>query len=275
MGKRILFIATGGTIASRKGEAGLHPALAAQDLLAALPDKLPPDVQVVCRQLYKIDSTDIEPQHWQKLAKEIFTAYDDFTGFVVAHGTDTMAYTASALTFMLENLGKAVILTGSQLPVEESGSDAGENLMTAFLAAASGQPGVYIAFDGRLIEGCAARKVYRARRGAFLSVNRQAAGYRAKAVVCWTKSRKTNAGTLMLRTELDTAVAMLYLMPGSPVEILRLLADKGCHGIIIAGYGAGGVPAAYLADLAYAVKKGCVVVCTTQCLYDGADLSVY
>ena len=146
MRKKICFIATGGTIASSNQGNGFMPSMAAESLISAVP-QLAAMCDIDFLQLLQLDSSNLVPQHWQKMAMAVISRYDDYDGFVISHGTDTMAYTAAALYYMLVNIGKPVVLTGSQLPMENPKTDAKGNLLTAFHTAVSGCPGVFLAFS--------------------------------------------------------------------------------------------------------------------------------
>lgn len=141
--KRILLLATGGTIASGASERGLRPEETGAQLLEHL-GPLPYEVTV--RDILTLDSSNIQPEEWQLIARSVYTMREGYDGVVITHGTDTMAYTASVLTFMLPGIDLPVVFTGSQLPIGHPLSDAPENLRTAFAMAASGEPGIFVAF---------------------------------------------------------------------------------------------------------------------------------
>ena len=141
--KKVLLLATGGTIASRPGESGLEPERAPAELLRAV-GELEPWYDVTYRGILNLDSSNIQAEEWQLIARSVYDALEDYDGIVVTHGTDTMAYTASVLSFMLQNLQKPVVLTGSQLPVGTPLSDARSNLATALDAVDSDVRGVSI-----------------------------------------------------------------------------------------------------------------------------------
>ena len=143
--KHILLLTTGGTIACRPGEEGLEPQSA--DILLRQIEQLRSYYDISVQDVMCLDSSNIRPEEWQRIARHIFTHKDAFDGIVISHGTDTMAYTASAVTFMLPGIDKPVVFTGSQLPLEDTLSDAPDNLRTAFAMAAAGYPGVFVAFD--------------------------------------------------------------------------------------------------------------------------------
>lgn len=168
--KRILLIATGGTIASSESAEGLTPALDVEQLVAYLPE-----MQVLCRlagvSIMSIDSTNMNPKRIGIIAQTVEQYYDAYDGFVIAHGTDTMAYSAAALTDMLRHLNKPVVLTGSQIPMEAPDTDAKMNLSDAIRFACEDIRGVFVSFDGILIEGAHAMKCRTRSRHAFESIN--------------------------------------------------------------------------------------------------------
>ena len=266
--KKILLLATGGTIASRETEHGLRPTLSAEDMRAAIGAK---DGAIEVMDLLSIDSTNIAPTHWQTVARKIAACRTDYDGFIVTHGTDTMAYTAAALHYMLDGLDRPVVLTGSQRPLGLTGSDAEENLRLAYRAARSGFAGVCLAFGERLIHGNAAKKMYSLADDAFRSIGR--------AEIDLTLPSAPTA-PFRLHDALDERVAVIRLYPGmKPITIDAHIAS-GYRGIILEGYGLGSVPGddaeeSFLPSLDRARTRACTIVLTTQCIYDGADLSHY
>ena len=269
MCRKICILATGGTIACVRGEDGLRPGIAG----ASLAERLPrwEDVRFEAEELFALDSSNLAPHHWQEMARTIAAQRGAYDGFIVTHGTDTMAYTAAALSIMLENIEVPVILTGSQLSITEAGSDAEQNLLLAAHAATSGRAGVFIAFGGRLIHGNAAKKMYSLADDAFRSIGR--------AEIDLTAPSAPTA-PFHLHDALDTRVAVIRLYPGmKPITIDAHIAS-GYRGIILEGYGLGSVPGddaeeSFLPSLDRARTRACTVVLTTQCVYDGADLSHY
>lgn len=280
MQKKICLIATGGTIASVDLGTGLTPAIKAEELLEYVPElKSIAHIDVV--QLMQLDSSNLIPSAWQLMAESIIARLDEYDGFVLSHGTDTMAYTAAALYYMLRNLHKPVVLTGSQLPVNAPNTDARRNLLTAFYAAAAGRAGVYIAFDGHIIFGNVAKKLYTESFHAFYSINRPEAGQvdLGTGNVSW-QMKAEEQSSFTPRLKLDERVAVLKLLPGTQPALLRLMVDAGYRGIILEAFGAGGVPdensaVNLLPAIQYAAANGVIIVCTTQCLYDGVHLDTY
>ena len=149
--KKILLLTTGGTIASVPGGEGLEPRRS--DVMERELQQLRTYYDITVRDVLCLDSSNIRPEEWQKIAQHIYNERRGFDGIVVSHGTDTMAYTASAVTFMLPNIDLPVVFTGSQLPLTDILSDGPDNLRTAFAMAASGRPGVFLAFDRKIMLG--------------------------------------------------------------------------------------------------------------------------
>ena len=266
--KKILLIATGGTIASRETAHGLRPALSGEDMRTAIGAA---DAAIEVIDLLSLDSTNIAPSHWQMIARRVADVRTDYDGFIITHGTDTMAYTAAALYYMLENIDRPVVLTGSQRPLGRDGSDAEQNLRLAYEAACSDFAGVCVAFGGRLIHGNAAKKMYSLADDAFRSIGR------AEVDLSPPSAPST---PFRLHDALDERVAVIRLYPGmKPITIDAHIAS-GYRGIILESYGCGSVPGddaeeSFLPSLDRARTRACTVVLTTQCIYDGADLSHY
>lgn len=277
--KRILVIATGGTIASRPTPDGLMPALSGEDLLAALP-QLKEICEIDCLQLLQLDSTNLSPAHWIRMARAVAENREKYAGFVITHGTDTMAYSAAALYYMLENMDKPVILTGSMVPAGERGSDAEDNLLLAFEAALSGHPGVFIAFGGKILYGNDARKLASTDLSAFGNINRPLAGRFTDGHLTWQEEISLPDGPFRLHDRLDRRVGVLKIVPGLPPSILKHFIDDGFKAVIIEGYGTGGIPDQesennFLPLFTYAKERGCRLICTTQCTHNGVAMDHY
>lgn len=224
-----------------------------------------------------IDSSDMTPATWVELGQIIIDRYDEFDGFVILHGTDTMAFTASALSYLLEDLNKPVILTGAQLPVGIARSDARENLLTALeIAATRREDGVpmvsevCIFFNSLLLRGNRARKKETSQFNAFYSENYPVlanAGVRIDYSTPYLKSFNPDA-VLKLHTRLDTNVLFIRLFPGiDPGMTGSILATEGLKGIVLETFGAGNAPQApkLVEALADAIRRGVVVLNVTQC----------
>lgn len=222
-----------------------------------------------------IDSSNMEPSIWLKLAEVIGKNYDNYDGFVILHGSDTMAYTASALSFLLENLGKPVILTGSQLPVNVLRSDARENLISSIEIAAAKEgnnpkvPEVCIYFEYHLYRGNRTYKHNAENFEAFNSSNYPelaTAGvnikYNEQAIA------KATGRTLNVHQKLDTNIAILKLFPGINLQVIdSLINTKDLKAIVLETYGSGNAPTnqEFLNQIEKAIKKGIIVLNITQC----------
>ena len=272
--KKLLFIGTGGTIASELSEGALSPALGAEQLL-----RLVPDVSRMCDadavQLFELDSTDIMPEHWIRIADEIIRRYDDYDGFVIAHGTDTMAYTASALSYLIQNSRKPIVLTGAQKPIGFETTDSKQNLSDSFLCAASGMAGVLVVFGGQVLLGTRARKTRSKSFSAFSSPN-----YPPLATVQNGRMAlyfdPTEGETHFCRS-LDPSVGLLKLTPGTDTELLHFMLGR-YRALVIESFGVGGLPdrsGAFRAEIQRATAAGRLVALTTQVQSEGTDLSVY
>ncbi|MBN1339769.1 MAG: asparaginase [Bacteroidales bacterium] len=232
-----------------------------------------------------IDSSNMDPVFWAKLAGVIEEHYERYDGFVVLHGSDTMAFTASALSFMLQNLNKPVILTGSQLPLGTIRSDGRENFITAVEIAAAKTddtpvvPEVCIYFENRLLRGNRTRKVNAEHFGAFKSVNYPALAevgvhirYNHNAI------RKPNFRKLKVYSSLNTEIAIVKLFPGINAKILdAILSAEGLRAIILETFGAGNAPdAGWFIDLLHgAITKGIIVLNITQCQGGAVEMGKY
>ena len=274
--KNILLLTTGGTIASKPGGQGLEPQRS--DVMERELEQLRTYYRITVRDLICLDSSNITPEEWQLIARHIYEDRAGFDGIVVSHGTDTMAYTASAVTFMLPNIDIPVVFTGSQLPLADMLSDGPENLRTAFAMAASGHPGVFLAFDRKVMLGCRAVKVRASGFSAFESVNaRYAAQVTNRGLAVDTSVLPVPGGPPRLADALSQNVFLLKLTPGLNPAVFDVLAAMGYKGIVIEAFGLGGVNVLHkgLRGIRRAVEDGISVVVTTQCLYDSSDLRVY
>ena len=234
-----------------------------------------------------IDSSNMNPSHWSKIAREVEANYDNYDGFVVLHGTDTMAYTASALSFMLENLDKPVIITGSQLPIGEVRTDGEENLLTALqIAAARNTKGeamireVAILFENHLLRGNRSSKVSADNFNAFMSNNYPelasiglGISYREKVLY-----RSDHNRPLIVHETMDTNVMFIVLHPGLTREMLEYqLNTPSVKGIVLMTYGAGNSPSDewFTKPIAQAVERGIVILNVTQCGNGSVNSTLY
>ena len=279
MRRRILLLTTGGTIASLPTAEGLAPGLAGEDLAGLLPPDMGEHYDLTVRDILHLDSSNIQPEEWQTIARRVFEAREEFDGVVITHGTDTMAYTASVLSFMLLGIPIPVVLTGSQLPMTHPLSDGPENLRTALAMAASGTAGVFLAFDRKVILGCRAVKTRTTDFDAFESVNWPlAATVDGKGLHIRLEAIPTWPGPCALRDRLSPKVFLIKLTPGLDPEIFDMLLQMHYRGVVIEAFGAGGlhfVRRDLIAKLQAAARAGMTVLVCSQCLYEPSDFSLY
>ena len=274
--KKILLLTTGGTIASIPGGEGLEPHRSG--VMERELEQLRTYYDITVQDVMCLDSSNITPEEWQLIARHIFENRAGYDGIVVSHGTDTMAYSASAATFMLPDIDLPVVFTGSQLPLADMLSDGPDNLRTAFAMAASGHSGVFLAFDRKVMLGCRAVKVRASGFSAFESVNaRYAAQVSNRGLVVDPEILPKQKGEARLCTDISRNVFLLKLTPGLNPAVFDMLAAMGYKGIVIEAFGLGGVNVLQkgLRGIRRAVEDGISVVVTTQCLYDSSDLRVY
>ena len=274
--KRILLLTTGGTIASLPGSEGLEPRRS--EVMERELEQLRTYYDITVRDVMCLDSSNIRPEEWQTIARTVYEQRTGFDGIVISHGTDTMAYTASAVTFMLPDIDLPVVFTGSQLPLADVLSDGPDNLRTAFAMAASGNPGVFLAFDRKVMLGCRAVKVRASGFSAFESVNaRYAAQVSNRGLVADPEILPQPKGPAQLKDNISKNVFLLKLTPGLNPAIFDMLAAMGYKGIVIEAFGLGGINVLHkgLRGIHRAVEDGISVVVTTQCLYDSSNLQVY
>lgn len=279
---KISLLATGGTIASLASDAGLVPGMSAQDILGRCPS-LANAYQISATDVFSLDSSNIQPEEWQLLAAAVREAAKDSEGIVITHGTDTMAYTASALSFMLRGLPIPVVLTGSQLPLNHPLSDAPSNLREAFVAAAAAPPGIYIAFHHKLLYGTRAVKLRTLSFDAFDSINAPAVGlFDADGLHLSPASLPCAVPKLEPPGEedarIDPRVFLLKLMPGTDPEIFHHIIAAGYQGLVIEAFGLGGlhyIRRNLLESLEALSEQRILTLVTTQCLYEKADFSLY
>lgn len=285
MSQRVYIAYTGGTIGMQKTERGYLPMLGyLQDLMAGMPEFHHPAVPAYTLHMYDplLDSSNIMPDDWWVIARDIADHYDDYDGFVVIHGTDTMAYTASALAFMLQGLAKPVILTGSQIPMCELRNDARENLLTSLLIAANYPiPEVCLYFGNRLLRGCRAVKISADGLDAFTSPNVPPLGKVGVDIhIDWERVLPPpNIGTpLTIQQIKQSYVGALRLFPGISAKVLHNILQPPLQGLVLEAYGVGNGPdrdREFLDVLREATGRGVVVLDCTQCLQGSVDLSDY
>lgn len=274
--KRILLIATGGTIASVKTENGLKPQLSPEELSRSVPE-IKELCEVTSIQLLNIDSTNIQPEHWVLIADTIEKNYLKYDGFVVTHGTDTMSYTTAALTYLIQNPQKPILFTGSQKPLGDPFTDARKNLMDCFrFACQENVKGIYLVFGGQVILGTRARKIKTKSFLAFDSINYPVAAFiDNKRIIRYFAAEE---GKTQFYHKMVPEVFLLKLIPGMSPDILDYIGEH-YKAIVIESYGAGGLPFVeqrnFLEKLGSLTEKGCIVVIATQVMLEGSDVELY
>ena len=278
--KRILVIATGGTIASTPESDGLAPTLTGRELAVRVPL-----LDTLCEldfvQPMNIDSTNMRPRDWLRIAAVIRNAYDRYDGFVILHGTDTMAYTAAALSYLIQDSEKPIVLTGSQQPMAAPFTDAKLNLYHSVLYACDeASRDVSVVFGGEVICGTRARKQRTMSFNAFSSMNYPPLAYlRGQRVVRATgvAPGEKNGRAPRFFDALDDRVIVLKLTPELRPSIFELLAPD-YDAVILETFGIGGIPShdgAYQRAIYDWVDSGRTLVVTTQVPEEGLDLGVY
>jgi L-asparaginase len=232
-----------------------------------------------------LDSSSMGPEEWAMMAQIIGHNYEEYDGFVILHGSDTMAYTASALSFMLENLNKPVILTGSQLPLGELRTDGRENFITAIEIAAAKEdntplvPEVCVYFENRLMRGNRTVKYNAENFNAFISANYPLLAEVGVYIKYNTsKLRKSNFKNLKVHTNFDSRVAVLKLFPGlSEAYVNSILNIDGLQAIVLESFGAGNAPLSdwFILALKEAIDRGLIILNVTQCLAGTVEQGKY
>lgn len=280
MKPRILLLFAGGTIGMIKNQqtGALEPAAKAIDLLQRIPeinDVVSLDVRIVVN----IDSSNMAPQHWTMLCDEIIAAYDDYDGFVVAQGTDTMAYSASAISYALSDIGKPVVFTGSLIPLMEPGSDARNNLVYACMTAALDIAEVCIVMSHTILRGNRAKKHHESFVAAFHTPNYPVLGELGRPITLHDWRTPRHDGPLLThRAQFVDNIAVVRLFPGFHHHLLDQLIDSRVSAVIIEGFGPGNVPFlshSIIPSISRAVEAGINVIITNQMEHGTTNLSAY
>lgn len=274
--RKILLLATGGTIASKRSGSGLKPQITSDELLDYIPQ-----IQDICEvtaiSLLNLDSSNMEPQHWKQMVHAIKEHYGEFDGFVIAHGTDTMAYTAAALSYMIQNTKKPIVITGSQKPIDLEITDAKSNLADSFLYAADEKSqGVQIVFDGKVIAGTRAKKMRSKSYNAFASIDYPCLAMIQDGNIIRYIPMLPYEEEVCFYEKLDESVFVLKLIPGIRPKMLRSIFENyGC--IVVESFGVGGIPAS-ISNEFYCLRREYpdrLVIMATQVAHEGSDMTVY
>ena len=279
--KNILLIATGGTIASEKTGAGLSPSISSEELIRFVPAS-----REFCNvegiELLSLDSTNIKPEHWQQITKTIEENYEDYDGFVISHGTDTMAYTSAALSYLIQHSYKPIVITGSQKPINSDVSDAKINLLDSLIFASCDKAhGVNVVFGGKVIAGTRAKKERTKSYEAFSSINfPYLAIIQDQKVIFYLDDKPQDKTSPVFFQALHPDIFLLKLTPVTKASVIHDL-QKDYDALIIESFGTGGLPREDISacDFHKAVEEwiqqGKIVVMATQVSREGSDMAVY
>jgi L-asparaginase len=283
MRKRIYVAYVGGTIGMQATDSGYAPVPGHLSALVRgrpeLNEDEVPDL-VITEYEPLLDSANARPSDWLRIARDIAQRRDAFDGFVVLHGTDTMAYTASALAFLLRGLDRPVVVTGSQIPLGVLRSDGRQNLLTAVLVAARDDVReVCLVFGSQILRGCRTIKASASGFEAFESPNLPPLGAAGVEIeIAAARLRPPMAGPIGLPPTLDAPVNMLRLYPGMPPALLRAALAPPALGLVLEAYGAGNLPTTdgeLLQTLAEGAQRGVAVLVVSQCVDGRVDLGAY
>jgi len=274
--KNILLLATGGTIASKSSEHGLSPQITSEEIIRYIPE-----VSEICKvktvQVCSIDSTNMEPSRWLEMVNVIEETYEDYDGFVISHGTDTLAYTAAALSYLIQNSLKPIVLTGSQKSIDVENTDGKSNLYDAFLYASSPKSqGVTIVFDGKVIAGTRAKKVRSKSFNAFDSIDFPfLAMIQGKQVLRYIPMIPYQKPVEFYH-QMNGNILLLKLIPGIQPFGLEA-AFQHYDTIIVESFGVGGIPATISSEFYLLHQKypKTLIVMATQVSHEGSDMTVY
>lgn len=272
--KKILLLATGGTIGSGESAKGLIPLIGGEELLSYLPDmSLICDLDTV--EISSIDSTNMEPDIWVKLVSVIRDKYEDYDGFVITHGTDTLAYTAAALSYMIQGSDKPIVLTGSQRPITFDSTDAKVNLTDSILYACDDKSlGVTIVFDGKVILGTRAKKVMSISYQAFSSINFPFLATLQNGKVIRYIGQEKRGLKPVFNTSLNRKVFLLKLTPVTSTDLIKEIFERN-DAVIVESFGAGGLPDRLVPAFEEALKGNNILIITTQVIHEGSHISTY
>ncbi len=211
-----------------------------------------------------IDSTNLTSKQWTRIADTIGQKYNDYDGFVITMGTNTMAYCSAALSFALQNIGKPVVLTGAQIPAESLSTDARNNFINALRLSTLDLAGVFIVFGSKIIKGCRAKKVSESELDAFRTFNQKDFGEIGVGTIFNFKQPR-HKEPLNVQSKFVEQIVCLTLIPGLQSDILKGLIDAGTKGFVLRAYGSGDIPYDFEESLLYAKSKKIPIVVTTQC----------
>lgn len=270
-------ISTGGTIASKQSEEGLQPGITSEEILQCVPEAAE-ICNITAEQLFSLDSTNVKVEHWLAIARHVEENYEKYDGFVITHGTDTMAYTAAALSYLIQNSPKPIAITGSQKSIYERDTDGRTNVLDALRFASDDRAhGVRVVFDGKVIIGTRARKMRTRSFNAFSSIDYpEIAIVRAGKVIYYLESPKPEGPTFY--HSMEGKVIAIRMVPGQEGHVFDYLAEH-YDAVIVESFGMGGIPDYEDGELMEALKrftaKGKTLIMSTQVPHEGSDMGVY
>ena len=276
--KKLLMLTTGGTISSIESDSGLVPS-SSNTILNRMGIDASNEFTLDVKDILLLDSSNIQPEEWNIIASAIYKYINDYDGIVITHGTDTMAYTTSMVSFMIQNPKIPIVFTGSQLPITNFLTDAIFNLRGAFAMALSGVPGIFVAFDRHIILGTRAVKVRTTSFHAFESINVKNCGnidstglyLSMHKIPSYIEETKFN-------NKINPNVFLLKLTPATNPNIIDILIQTDIKGIVIEAFGAGGIQFIrrdFISKLQKANEHGIAVVVCSQCLYESSNFNIY
>lgn len=274
--KKILLIATGGTIASKRSISGLKPQITPEELISFIPQVMD-FCEIETLQLLNLDSTNVEPTHWKLMTQTIRKYYDAFDGFVIAHGTDTMAYTAAALSYLIQNSKKPIVITGSQKPIDLEITDAKTNLLDSFVYASDdASQGVQIVFDGKVIAGTRAKKVRSKSYNAFSSIDYPFLAVIQEMNIMRYIPMLPYEEEVTFYEEMNDNVYLMKMIPGIKAKILESIFEQ-YDSIVVESFGVGGIPKSISDNFFQLCQKHPekLIVMATQVAHEGSDMTVY
>lgn len=276
--KKILLLTTGGTIACTQSGDGYCPTLGGDTILSYVP-QVREIAQLDTADVLNVDSSNMQPDDWILIAKAIRQHIESYDGIVVLHGTDTMAYTSSALSFMTLGVKKPVVLTGAQIPISQENSDGRRNLFDAICVASnSGLKGVFVVFHGKIMSGCCTSKCDTTDMDAFRSINCMDIGTVQEKQIILHRFFTAGRNTPEWHIALDDRVLLWKLAPGVSPEIFDQKISENYKAIILEAFGIGGLPMlknSFLPKILEWREKNILTVVTTQCYYGRCDMSIY
>ena len=272
---KILLIGTGGTLLSVESSEGLKPSLNLKVIFDYLPNQIYKNHKINIISAFNIDSSNIDCFHILTLANIIYEKYKDYDGFLIIHGTDTMAYTSATLYYMFENLKKPIVLTGSQFPIQAEDSDAKKNIIDSIRFIQEEKAGVFVVFGGKVIFGERAYKKRSRSPNAFVSLNVPCFAQIQKDKIQYNQVlSQQNEKSLIFRNKLEKKVLLIKLYPNLSKTTFREI-TKEYQAIIVEGFGVGNVPKDVAEIMRDLLEQNKLVILTTQCLLEGVVPNQY